>query len=501
MKNLNYINGISCDGLGKTFSVVNPANGTVICEYKASTKEDVEKAVEVARQALPKWKSTPLEERARILVNSADLLIENQGNPGDFIKTDIMHLIIDEMGKAVSEAETEVFETSDILRYFGSEAKEFIKDEIPTLDQMLWATKTSVLKYQPVGVVGIIKAWNFPLEIPIWSIGAALLTGNTIVFKPSEHSPMIGEWLGHLFKKAGLPDGVFNVVVGNREVGEALVDSNIDMISFTGSTSTGKKIAQKCQERNIKVSLEMGGKDPAIVCNDAKLERAINGVVWGALVNAGQVCVSAERVYVQEKIYDSFVAGALDLVKTLNVGNGWDPSTDMITLISQSQLDKVDAQVKDAIAKGAKVLIGGHRLTGSKYDKGFYYAPTILVDVDNSMEVFTEETFGPVLSIKKFSNYEEVLNEANNSEYGLGSSVWTESIEIANFFANELEAGMVWINDINVCFPQCPWAGIKNSGVGYDLSKHGVYEYCKVKHINYENGEDSVQPWWYPYQK
>lgn len=501
MKKLNYINGNKSNGSGNLTQVYNPANSQLICEYNVSKKSDVEQAVAIAKKSLSVWKNYSIEKRAEILVKAADIMIEKQSNPGELCETEIMHLIIDEMGKSVYEAETEVFESSDILRYFGTEACQFIKDDFPTLDKILWPTKESVLRYQPVGVVGIIKAWNYPLEIPIWSIGAALLCGNTIVFKPSEYSPLIGVWLGQLFKQAGLPDGVFNVVAGDKTTGEFLVESQIDMISFTGSSITGRKIAKKCAERNIKFTLEMGGKDPAIVCDDANMERSVNGIVWGAFANAGQVCVSAERIYVHSKIYDEFVEKVIKLTKSLVVGDGWNPKTDITTMVSEEQLKKVDSQIKDAINKGAKVLTGGKRLTGELYDKGFYYAPTVVVDVNETMEIFTEETFGPVIAIQKFLNYEEVIKKANSSNYGLGASIWSESRELADGLANCLEAGMVWINDINLCFPQCPWAGIKMSGVGYDLSKHGIYEYCRIKHLNFELDLQPSQPWWYPYNK
>lgn len=500
-KYANFINGVSKNGSGELCYVKNPANDTVVGTFNNTSDTEIDEACVIARSSLNEWRKYSIDERAAILLNASELMIAEQGNAGDLLMSEIMQLIVDEMGKSVYEAEIEIFESSDILRYFATEGKGFLQDDVPALDQTLWATKKSIIRYQPKGVVGIIKPWNYPLEIPIWSIGAALLCGNTIVFKPSEITPFIGSWLGRLFQKAGLPDGVFNVVLGDGKVGEKLVSSDIDMVSFTGGTTTGLKISHKCAERNIKCALELGGKDAFIVCDDADIDRTVNGAVWGAFVNAGQVCVSGERYYVHTSIYEDFINKTVNLTKQLVVGGGGDIKTDVAPMSSCKQLNKVDAQVKDAVEKGAKVLIGGKILNDEKHKEGYYYAPTVIVDVTDDMDIFREETFGPIIAVQKFEKYEDVVKKANSSKYGLGASVWTKSNELGESLANLLEVGMVWINDINVCFPQCPWGGIKYSGLGCDLSKHGIYEYCNIKHICFENDLQDSQPWWYPYYR
>lgn len=500
-KYANFINGVDCLGSGKVIQVINPINGSVFGSFNSTIEHEVDEACRVARNALAQWKKYSVESRAEILLKASELMIADQGNSGDLLNSEIMELIVDEMGKSIYEAEIEIFESSDVLRYFATEGVSFIKDESPQLDQVLWPTKRSIIRYQPVGVVGIIKPWNYPLEIPVWSIGAALLCGNTVVFKPSELSPFIGGWLGSIFKKAGLPDGVFNVVLGDGSTGEKLVSSDIDMISFTGSTKTGNAIAQKCMEKNIKCSLELGGKDAFIVCHDADIERTVNGAIWGAYANVGQVCVSGERYFVHKDIYEEFVERIVEATSKLVVGNGKDIKTDVSSLVSLAQLNKVEQQVKDAVNKGARVLIGGQRLNDESHKNGFFYSPTVLVDVTDDMDVFFEETFGPIIAIQKFDNYDDVISKANSSKYGLGASVWTKSNDLAETIANALEVGMVWVNDINLCFPQYPWGGVKQSGIGCDLSKHGLYEYCTIKHINFENDMQNTQPWWYPYNK
>jgi acyl-CoA reductase-like NAD-dependent aldehyde dehydrogenase len=327
--------------------------------------------------------------------------------------------------------------------------------------------------------------------LPIWALAAALIAGNTVVFKPSEHSSFVGLEIGKLFEEAGLPPGVLNILTGDGEVGKMLVrHEGIDMVTFTGSVSVGREIAEQCGKRLIKCSLELGGNDPAIVEPDVDLELAANGLVWGAFCNSGQVCVSANRVFVSQKIAEDLTKRIVQKTKALRV------TTDFGPIVSAEQLVTIEEQVKDAVSKGATVLVGGQRL---EHDGGFFYAPTVLTNVSSSMRLMTEECFGPILPIITVSNTKEAVELANLSTYGLGASVWTSDLVKGREIADKIESGMVWINDVNVAFPETPWGGIKCSGGGTDLSDWGLYEYVHRKHINVETSASTRRDWWYPY--
>ena len=492
----SMIDGEACKG-EKVFAAVNPFDQSVVEENSFATKQIVGRAVGSARAALRQWRKTPISERAEILRKAANLIIADQGNPGDLVRSEIMDLIVTEMCKSIYEAEIEIFESSDILNYYANEGIKFLATQQPKLDQNLWATKTSKLVFEPVGVIGVIKPWNYPLEMPLWSIGAALLAGNTIVFKPSEITSGVGCFIEKIFREAGLPSGVLNVVLGDGVVGEYLVDTDIDMVSFTGSNAVGKAIYSKCSTKMIKCGLELGGKDAFIVCDDADIERAANGAVWGAFANAGQVCVAGERIYVHSTIYNKFIERVVEITRSLKLGSGFDEDADIAPLAFEKQFEKVKLLVADAVKKGANVLIGG-----KPYDrKGFFYEPTIIENILPDMLIEKEEIFGPIMPVYKFDTIDEVIGLANNSQFGLGASVWSQDKEKAEQIASELTTGMVWINDVNVALPQCPWGGVKQSGISCDLSQFGIYEYTTVKHICIENSEDKAQPWWYPYKK
>jgi len=492
----SLIDGKECKG-EVVFNAINPFDQSVVEENSFATKQIVEQAVSSAREALKKWRKTLISERAEILRKAAGLIIAGQGNLGDLARSEIMDLIVTEMGKSVYEAEIEIFESSDILNYYANEGIKFLLPQQPKLDQNLWATKTSKLIFEPVGVIGVIKPWNYPLEIPLWSIGAALLAGNTVVFKPSEITSGVGCFIEKVFREAGLPCGVLNVVLGDGIVGDYLVDADIDMLSFTGSNAVGKAIYAKCSKKMVKCSIELGGKDAFIVCDDADIERAANGAVWGAFANAGQVCVSGERFYVHRSIYNTFIERVVEITRSLKLGSGFNDEVDIAPLAFERQFEKVKRLVNDAIEKGANILSGGKSLDG----KGFFFEPTIIENITPDMLIEKEELFGPIMPVYIFNTIDEVIALANNSEFGLGASVWSCNKENAEKIASELETGMVWINDINVALPQCPWGGVKQSGIGSDLSQFGIYEYTTVKHICIENSDAQAQPWWYPYKK
>lgn len=483
-----FINGNWIDG-GKKLESINPANEEIVGFAFDSSQEEVKKAVDAARSALPSWKSLPIEERAMYLMNAVDIIIGMYGELGQptYLKT----LIQDEMGKMPPEADTEVIEASDMIKFAANRGCQLLTPTFPKLDENLWPTKRSIIEYDPFGVVALIKPWNYPFELPLWTLGSALIAGNTVVFKPSEYTPLVGLEIGKIFQQAGLPAGVLNIVTGSKETGKYLIHENVNMISFTGSVETGLYIASECAKSLKKVSLELGGKDPAIVLEDANIELAANGLINGAFCNSGQVCTAIERAYVHEAIYDDLLSLIKEKVEALRLG------VDIAPLVSKQQLQKVSGQVQEAVAKGAKVIFGG--TIPKDKEKGFWYLPTILTEVNPSMKVISEETFGPVLPISKFRNLAEAVSLANDSRYGLGASIWTKDLDKGRAVSSMIESGMVWINDVNIPFPQCPWGGVKYSGLGVELADAGILEFSRLKHVNVDESTDDRKIYWFPY--
>lgn len=482
------INGKWVEG-SRSFTHFNPSTGGPFGEVYEGTERDIDVAVIAARNAFPRWNGLGVDRRAEIVGKVVDLLVARYGKQGEM--TDLKKLIMDEMGKRFLEADTEVIETSDMLAFFVKQGPKLLGSKFPQLNQQLWPTKQSEVVFEPIGVVGVIKPWNYPLELPIWAIGPALVAGNTVVFKPSENSSFVGIEIAKMFQEAGLPLGVLNVITGRAETGQFLVrHEDVDMIAFTGSVSVGRGIAIECARQLRKFSLELGGNDAAIVESDVDLELAANGLVWGAFCNSGQVCVRTKRLFVNSRIVDELTSRILEKTKALRKDIDFGP------IVSKKQLEKIEEQVTDARAKGAKVLIGGERIVG---EKGSYFWPTILTNMKPTMKIMQEECFGPVLPIVTVKNTEEAVELANNTEYGLGASVWTSDLQKGNEIGRQLKVGMVWINDVNVAFPEAPWGGIKHSGPGIELSDWGLYEYVQKKHFSVELSKAARRDWWFPY--
>lgn len=476
----------------RLYPSLNPSTGVPIGDVPTATTAEVAQAVQGARDALHEWRQTPVERRAQVLGRFAALLREEYGNAGE--ATALKTLIHDEIGKRLPEADIEVLETADFAEYFASLGPDILTPEQPDLDTATWPTKKSQIVYEPHGVVAAIKAWNYPLEIPVWSLLPALLAGNTIVFKPSEHAPFIGARIVELFLKAGLPRGVLSLVTGDGQVGRSLVRANdISFVSFTGSVSAGKEIAHECAERMIPTSLELGGSDPFIVLADTDLELATNGVLWGRFANCGQVCTAAKRLLVQTSILPEFQRRLTDKIQSLVVGRDIGP------LISPEQLNRLQRQVEQSKTQGARVLLGGRRVITRQFENGFFFEPTLVADVTEEMPVFTEETFGPVLPLLSFVDDEDAVRIANASRYGLGASIWTRDTQRAKEIADRLDCGMVWINDVNLAFPQCPWVGRKLSGTGLELGEASLREYSRLKHVNWDEAAEATRDWWFPY--
>jgi succinate-semialdehyde dehydrogenase/glutarate-semialdehyde dehydrogenase len=380
------------------------------------------------------------------------------------------------------------------MDYFARETAKLLRDEKFTLS--VFRNKKSSVRCFPLGVVGIISPWNYPFSIPIGEVVMGLMAGNAVLLKPSEYTPLVGLWIGELFRAAGLPAGILQVLTGDGTTGAALVESAIDKIFFTGSIRTGRKIAEIAAHRLMPVVLELGGKDAMIVCADAPFERTVNGALWGAFTNCGQTCASVERLYVVESIAERFINAVVEKTKTLRVGS--EGTVDIGPLNNARQLEIVAEQVNDAIAKGARALTGGGRIERLP---GYFFEPTVLVNVNNSMRLMQEETFGPVLPIVVVKDEAEAIREANHSNYGLLASVWTKDTNRGKALAAQVEAGTIIINDVIYTHgaAETPWFGVKESGLGITHSKHGLREFVRMKHINWDMMPMKTNLWWFPY--
>lgn len=469
---------------------VNPATLEELGRFRVAKTAEVEQAVQRARAAQPAWAALSYRNRARYVLKLRRALYDRQN--------EIINIISDETGKPPFEAlSTEVFMASDLMSHFAAKTERVLKDEKFSI--AVFRNKRSMITYEPLGVVGVISPWNFPFSIPVGEIVMAVMAGNTVVLKPSEFTPLTGDAIRRLFAAAGFPDGVVEVVQGDGSTGAALVEARVDKVFFTGSVRTGKKIAESAARRLLPVVLELGGKDPMIVCEDAPFERTVKGAVWGAFLNCGQVCASVERVYVVEPIAEKFISAVVEEVKKLRIGPpSNDCSTDIGPLSNENQLGIVSEQVADAVARGARVLTGARRREDLG---GYFFEPTVLVGVDDSMKIMTEETFGPVLPIMVVKDEEEAIRQANNSRYGLLASVWTASNERGRRIARRIEAGSVLINDAVYTHgaAQTPWFGVKESGAGVTHGSAGLLEFVRMKHINWDLFPLKSNWWWYPY--
>lgn len=463
---------------------INPTTEESLSEFELYSEEMVSDVIEKAREFSKAWKNTDISEREKILKNFSNLIIKK--------KNEVAELVTKEMGKPITESEGEIDEIPGLIKWFLEETKKIIKDENIKLDVK---DATAKVKFEPIGIVGLITPWNFPISTPMWKIIPALLTGNTIVFKPSELSTLCGLKIGELLKEARLPEGVLNIITGDGTIGQYLVSSKVNMISFTGSSAVGKDVASRAGKDLKKVVLELGGSDPFIVFDDAIFEQAVNAAIFGRFLNCGQVCTAAKRIIVDKKIYKPFLEKFVEKVKALKVGNPLERKTEIGPIVSEKQRESLEIQVEDALKKEAKLLCGGKRIEG----KGYFYEPTVLTNIRDDMLVAKEEVFGPVATIFSFNSIEEAIQIANDTKYGLGASVWTEDIKKAERVVNSIESGMIWVNEFGTPYPQCPQGGIKESGLGRELSKYGVLEFCNLKTVVESQDKTVKKPWWFPY--
>src|SRR5579872_924281 len=472
-------------------SVVNPATGKVLREFACALPSDISKAVSCASSEQPAWELTPLRKRLSLVKRFQRLLSER--------KQQIARVITSESGKPYAEALlTEILVALDTSRFLLKESYETFRDTRVPHGSFATKTKLGRMIREAYGVIGIISPWNYPFSIPASQSLAALVAGNTVVLKPSELTPLSALELLSLFHDAGFPKDVFQVILGDSSTGAALVESNIDKLVFTGSVATGKRIAQTAAARLLPVVLELGGKDPMIVLEDADVEVASSGAVWAAFVNAGQTCLSVERCYVHRSIYEPFISLCAEKAKQLRLGNGMDAATDIGPLIHERQLRTIEQHVEDARSRGARILTGGKRMPSVGPN---FYSPTVLADVTHDMLIMREESFGPVLPIMAFDSEEEAVGLANDSEYGLAASVWTSNRARGERIARQINAGTVMVNDAVSCYgiSEAPHGGIKTSGIGRTHGKLGLSEMVRLKYLDVDLLPGIKKPWWYGY--
>ena len=472
----------------ETFEKYSPVDGRLLGTYPIGSVDDVEAAVARARKAFPAWRDLGLEERLEYLERVREIIRRDGERYAQTISDDTGKPLVDSLM-------TELMSIPLFIEYYAKEAPKALKRRM-LMPQLLFPGKLSYVEYFPKGVVGIIAPWNFPFQLSVIPLISALIGGNTVVLKPSEVTPMTGELIRELFEDAGFPRGVVEVVQGDGSTGAALTASEIDMIFFTGSVATGRKVMEAAAKKPIPVELELGGKDAMIVCADANLERAARAAVWGGFLNCGQMCVSVERLFVEASIYDEFVEMLREEVGRLRVGPP-DEGADMGPLIFGNQIDVVESHLEDAKARGATIAAGGSRIDGP----GQFFEPTLVLDVNDEMEIYVEETFGPVLPVIKVRDAEEAIRMANDHQYGLTGSVWTGDRSKGMELASRMESGQCSINDLvaSVGNPALPFGGVKNSGFGRYHGHEGLYSFMNQKAIMAAPDLLSVEPFWFPY--
>ena len=453
--------------------------------------EQVQSIVDDVGDVQPFWAQLPLDERARYMRRTAQVLIDNLG--------ELTELLSREQGKPRNESYVmELLPTIDALAWMAEAGPKILGDERIKLP-IFFRQKSAKFAYEPLGVVGVIAPWNYPWSIPFQEVAMALMSGNGVVLNPATLTALIGQRIQWAFERAGVPEGLVRTVHGGGEVGQALVESSAAKIFFTGSVGVGQSVGVSCAEQMKESVLELGGKDAMIVCGDASLPNAISGCLWGGFANAGQTCSGIERVYVVREVADRFVEGVVEGAKKRRLGDPADWSTEIGPMVSHDQFELVKELVDDAVENGATLHCGGPAEVDG-YPEADFYAPTVLTGVTDDMRIMKEEIFGPVVPIVTVDSEEEAIQKANDSEFGLGASVWTLDRARGDRIARRIESGMVWINDHmyshGAC--SCSWGGVKNSGLGRSHSKFGFYECVNIKLVTWDPALWRAF-WWFPY--
>lgn len=466
-----YINGQFVESKsGDTFESVNPATGETLAHIYKAGVEEVEIAVNAARKAFDEgpWSKIGTAERSRIIYKFAELMEEH--------KTELAQLETLDNGKPIREtSNADVPLSIEHMRYYAGWSTKLHGQTIPVQGNYFNYTR-----HEPVGVVGQIIPWNFPLLMAAWKMGAALATGCTIILKPATYTSLSVLYLARLADEAGFPEGVFNIIPGSGSViGDALVTHpKVNKIAFTGSTAVGKSLMAKAAGTVKRITLELGGKSPNIILPDADMSKAIPGALHGIMFNQGQVCCAGSRVYIPKKSYDNVVSDLADLARNIKQGEGLDPQTEMGPLVSKSQQNVVSGYIEKGREEGADLITGGRQS-----EKGFFVEPTIFTNVQDSMTIAREEIFGPVVVAIPFDDLDDVIARANNSNYGLAAGIWTRDLKSAHYVASKLKAGTVWVNCYNVFDAAAPFGGYKESGLGREMGSYALNNYTEVKDV------------------
>jgi acyl-CoA reductase-like NAD-dependent aldehyde dehydrogenase len=473
-------------------AVENPATGELIATVPVLGAAEVEQLAGRARAAQPGWDEAGFEQRGKVLRRAQKWMLDNADR--------VLDVVVSESGKTHEDAQlADLGYTVSALGFWAKQAPEYLADErVPSWNNPVAIGKKLIIRYAPVGVVGIIGPWNYPIANSFGDCIPALAAGNAVILKPSEVTPLSSLLMAEMLRECGLPEDVFQVATGDGSTGAALI-SNVDTIMFTGSSRTGKKVMKEAADALIPCYLELGGKDPMIVCADADVERAANAAAYYSMNNAGQVCISVERVYVEGAVYDEFVRRVADNVRALRQGPPRGVgSVDVGAVTFRPQLEIIDEHVRDAVQKGAKILVGGHPRAGT----GRFYEPTVLVDVDHTMRCMREETFGPTIPIMKISDPEEGVRLANDSDYGLQASVWTRDVRRGEQLARKLHAGTVCVNDAQVNYTalNLPMGGWKASGLGTRHGANGIRKYTKIQSLLVTRRALKREPFMFPYR-
>ncbi|MGZ5323748.1 MAG: aldehyde dehydrogenase family protein, partial [Solirubrobacterales bacterium] len=481
------------DGAQAGLESFSPTTGELLGSVETLTPGKVQGVVDDVAEVQPFWAQLSLADRARYMRRAADVLLDEVD--------ELAELLSREQGKPRVECYSmELLPTVDALHWIADAGPDILADERQAMPQAFLKTKRSKFVYEPLGVVGIIAPWNYPWSIPFGEVAIALMAGNGVVLKPASLTPLIGERIRMVFERAGFPEGLVRTIHGGGRVGDALVKSSAQKIFFTGSVEIGYKVGVECAKRMKGSVLELGGKDPQIVCGDADLANAVSGAVWGGFANAGQTCSGIERSYVVRDVADRFLDGVVRETERLTVGDPMQWTTETGPMVSEDQFNVVSELVDDALANGAERVTGGPRdVPGFS---GKFIAPTVLTGVKPEMRIMQEEIFGPVLPILTVDSEEQALAQANDSRFGLGSSIWTRDRAKGERMARRVESGMVWINDHSYTHGacQCSWGGVKESGLGRSHSKFGFYECVNVKLVSWEPGL-TRDFWWQPYDR
>ena len=452
------------DGKVKT---INPATEEVLKEYNIMAKEQINDKVKKARITFQDWKKDA-GKRADLLHDFATQLRKDKEN--------LAKRATNEMGKAIKEARSEVEKCAWAMEYYADNGQILSTDEVINTD----ARKT-VIRFQPIGVIGSIMPWNFPYWQALRFAAPSLMIGNTIVLKPASATIQCGIEIEKTFNRVGLPDGVFQTLIGDSRVAESLIDSDINAVTFTGSVPVGAKVAQRATSQIKKTVLELGGSDPFIVCEDADIEKASNGALKGRFINCGQSCIASKRFIVVKNVANEFTEKFVQKTEKLKVGDPLSDDTDIGPLVNASGLKKIDSQVKQSVKEGAEVLTGGEQIGR----KGYFYRPTVLKNVNPKMQIAQEEVFGPVAPIIVAGDEVEAIELANDSEYGLGASIWTQDLDKAERLSSSMESGIVSVNNVVASDPRVPFGGVKKSGFGRELSRYGMLEFVNIKSVRF----------------